>query len=173
MAYIKLDESLPGMRALLAFRPDIASAMQQLMQTLMRSNQGLSMVEREQIGTLVSELNKCEICSNIHGEVAKCLIDKEQNSHKIINDLSSIKNKRLKAIFSIATGVQVSGMQVSTAQIKYAKNQGLTDIEIHDIVLISAMFCMFNRYIDGLGLKSYDTDQSLKIRAKMIASLGY
>ena len=29
--------------------------------------------------------------------------------------------------------------------------QGATDMEIHDTVLIAAVFCMFNRYVDGLG----------------------
>lgn len=28
---------------------------------------------------------------------------------------------------------------------------GATDREIHDTVLIAAAFCMFNRYVDGLG----------------------
>lgn len=28
---------------------------------------------------------------------------------------------------------------------------GATDLEIHDTVLIAATFCMFNRYVDGLG----------------------
>jgi len=32
-----------------------------------------------------------------------------------------------------------------------ARSHGATDIEIHDTVLIAAAFCMYNRYVDGLG----------------------
>ena len=31
-----------------------------------------------------------------------------------------------------------------------AREQGATDVEIHDTVLIAAAFCMYNRYVDGL-----------------------
>ena len=31
-----------------------------------------------------------------------------------------------------------------------AKAAGATDIEIHDTVLIAALFCLYNRYVDGL-----------------------
>jgi hypothetical protein len=40
---------------------------------------------------------------------------------------------------------------VKPEQIEKAKSFGATDIEIHDTVLIAAAFCMFNRYVDGLG----------------------
>ena len=30
-------------------------------------------------------------------------------------------------------------------------NAGASDVEIHDTVLIAAAFCMYNRYVDGLG----------------------
>ena len=35
--------------------------------------------------------------------------------------------------------------------IQRAREQGATDTEIHDTVLIAAAFCMYNRYVDGLG----------------------
>jgi hypothetical protein len=34
--------------------------------------------------------------------------------------------------------------------IEKAKKQGATDKEIHDTVLIAALFCLYNRYVDGL-----------------------
>jgi hypothetical protein len=39
--------------------------------------------------------------------------------------------------------------------------------------LIAAMFCFFNRYVDGMGLESKDTPETFKSRAKMIAEHGY
>jgi len=34
--------------------------------------------------------------------------------------------------------------------VEAARQQGATDREIHDTVLIAAAFCMYNRYVDGL-----------------------
>jgi hypothetical protein len=39
---------------------------------------------------------------------------------------------------------------VTTEDVERARQQGATDKEIHDTVLIAAAFCMYNRYVDGL-----------------------
>jgi hypothetical protein len=46
--------------------------------------------------------------------------------------------------------VQKSGKNVSDELIDLAKQSGATDIEIHDTVLIAALFCLYNKYVDGL-----------------------
>ena len=44
------------------------------------------------------------------------------------------------------------GLHVFGAEaVAKARALGATDIEIHDTVLIAAAFCMYNRYVDGLG----------------------
>jgi len=58
---------------------------------------------------------------------------------------------KLKALLAIARKVQQDGKRVSAEDIGEAKAHGATDIEIHDAVLIAAAFCMYNRYVDGLG----------------------
>lgn len=57
---------------------------------------------------------------------------------------------QMKMLLQIAAGVQQGGKHVSREFIKEAKAIGITDLEIHDTVLIAAAFCMFNRYVDGL-----------------------
>ncbi|HEX3985673.1 MAG TPA: hypothetical protein VHX13_03600 [Acidobacteriaceae bacterium] len=58
---------------------------------------------------------------------------------------------KLKALLAIAGKVQQDGKRVTLDDIARAKAQGATDPEIHDTVLIAAAFCMYNRYVDGLG----------------------
>lgn len=175
MAHIQLDENLPGMRALLAYRPAIAPPLLQLMQVVMRSNEGLSMGEREMIAAYVSALNDCYNCHQIHGEVAQCFYEDSPNLiNQIKSDyLNAPISERLKAILAIAKSVQRSGKSVDEKQIECAKSLGVTDLEIHDTVLIAALFCFFNRYIDGLGIVSNDTPETFKERAKMMAQMGY
>jgi len=175
MAHIPLDETLPGMRSLLAYRPAIAPAMTSLMEVLMRSDAGLSKGERELIGAMVSSLNDCFICHQIHGEIAQCFFDNNRQLIQQVKEsyMDAPITARLKAILAIAASVQESGKAVSSAQVEAARNEGVSDMEIHDTVLIAAMFCMFNRYIDGLGVVSKDTPESFRERASMIAQMGY
>lgn len=175
MAYISLDPNLPGMRALLTFRPAIAPPLLTLMQTIMRSNEGLSMGERELIATYVSKQNNCYNCHQIHGEVAQCFFEDQPNLVEQVkeNYQNAPISARQKVILGIAGNVQLGGKFVTDKQIEEAKKIGLTGLEIHDTVLIASLFCFFNRYIDGLGVESKDTPESFKIRAKMIAEMGY
>jgi hypothetical protein len=50
----------------------------------------------------------------------------------------------------IAGQVQRGGKSVTKTAVEAAREQGATDTEIHDTVLIAAAFCMYNRYVDGL-----------------------
>ena len=51
--------------------------------------------------------------------------------------------------------------------------RGATDLEIHDTVLIAAMFCMCNRYVDGLATWAPDDPEFYRQRAAKIATEGY
>ena len=56
----------------------------------------------------------------------------------------------MKTLLSIAKAVQISGKNVTSQMIDEAKNVGATDLEIHDTVLIAALFSLYNRLVDGL-----------------------
>ena len=57
---------------------------------------------------------------------------------------------KLKSLLAIAGKVQKGGKHVTPEDFAQARQQGATDKEIHDAVLIAAAFCMFNRHVDGL-----------------------
>lgn len=175
MAHIPLNESLPGMQSLLKFRPEIAKPLLTLMTLLMRSDEGLSKGERELIAAYVSDLNKCNACANIHGAISQCLLsDAPQLVDNVKDDYENAPiSEKLKALLCIAKSVQKGGKNVNAIQIERAKSKGAANNEIHDTVLISSLFCLFNKYIDGLGLVSKDTVESLNLRAKVIAEFGY
>jgi hypothetical protein len=54
-----------------------------------------------------------------------------------------------------------------------ARALGATDMEIHDTVLIAAAFCMYNRYVDGLGTTQPRDEALYRERGKRVASDGY
>ena len=175
MPHINVDENLPGIRSLMAFSPETATPMGELANLLLRTNEGLSMAERELIAAHVSYLNDCFYCQQSHGAIAVCYLE---GNNELVEQVkkdyihADISNK-LKALLAIAGSVQKGGKYVTPEQIEVAKNIGATDKDIHDTVLIAAAFCMFNRYVDGLASNTPTDLSTYPLRAKQIAEKGY
>ena len=176
MAHIDLGNDLPGIRGLMAYRPETAKPLNELAEVLLHDeNNTLSRGEREMIGTYVSSLNDCFFCQNVHGSMAQHFLDCDmQTIDSIKKDYSNASiSEKLKALLAIAGSVQKGGKYVTSEQIENARQQGATDKEIHDTVLIAAAFCMFNRYVDGLNTWAPQDRQLYVERAKMMAEEGY
>jgi uncharacterized peroxidase-related enzyme len=176
MALINLGNELPGIRGLMAYRPETANPLNELAEILLRDdNNPLSRGERELIATYVSYLNDCFFCQNAHGGIAQYYLQCDmQFIDGVKEDFNSMAiTDKMKKLLSIAASVQKGGRFVTAEQIEAAKNARATDIEIHDTVLIAAAFCMFNRYVDGLGT-SAPSDRTYYIgRGKQRAEEGY
>jgi len=175
MPHIQVDENLPGIRALLAFSPETAGPIGALAEILLRTSDSLSRVDRELIGMYVSYLNDCFYCNHSHGEIAVCYLDGDR---ELVNAVRTDYKKapiseKLKSLLQIAAKVQKSGKDVLPEDIENAKLQGATDHDIHDTVLISAAFCMMNRYVDGLAANTPLDMSSYPLRAKQVAEKGY
>jgi uncharacterized peroxidase-related enzyme len=176
MPYIKLPEGLPGIRGPMAFSPATSRPLNELAEILLRDEDNeLSRGERELIGTYVSYLNDCFFCQNVHGALAGHYLSCDiQGIDAIKHDfLSSDLSAKMKALLHIAAGVQKGGKHVTEADIAAARAEGASDKAIHDTVLIAAAFCMFNRYVDGLGTWAPEDRQYYVNRAPHRAEEGY
>lgn len=175
MAHIQLPEGLPGIRGPMAFRPETSKPLNELAEVLLRSENSLSRGERELIATYVSSLNDCFFCQNAHGGIAQHYLQCDMPFIDAVKkDFQSTPiSEKLKALLSIAGSVQKGGKQVTPEQIATAKELGATDLEIHDTVLIAAAFCMFNRYVDGLGTWAPDDRDFYIKRGPKRAEEGY
>jgi hypothetical protein len=80
---------------------------------------------------------------------------------------------KLKALLLIASAVRDSGRAVTAEQVAAARAAGATDVEIHDTVLIAAVFCMFNRYVDGLATTAPDDPAAYAAGAQRLITHGY
>lgn len=175
MAHINLPDGLPGIRGPMAFRPETAKHLNELAEVLLRSENSLTRGERELIATYVSYLNDCFFCQNAHGGIAQHYMQCDiMFIDQIKRDFHSTNlPDKLKALLSIAASVQKGGKHVSPDQIEKARYHGATDREIHDTVLIAAAFCMFNRYVDGLGTWAPQDRNIYVARGKRRAEEGY
>jgi len=175
MAHINLPEGLPGIRGPMAFRPETAKPLNDLAEVLLRAENSLTRGERELIATYVSYLNDCFFCQNAHGGLAQHYVQCDLtwiDAFKADPEAAPVSDK-LKALLSIAASVQKGGKNVTQTQVDKAKSLGATDMEIHDTVLIAAAFCMFNRYVDGLGTWAPEDRMFYVNRAPARAEEGY
>jgi uncharacterized peroxidase-related enzyme len=175
MSHIKLPEGLQGIRGPMAFRPETAKPLNELVEVLLHAPNSLPQGDRELIATYVSSLNDCYFCQTVHGSIAAaCLNGDEDIVRQVKHDFRQADiSKRLKALLVIAGKVQKDGKLVTAEDITEAREQGASDIEIHDTVLIAAAFSMYNRYVDGLDTWQ-PTDEALyRERGKKTAREGY
>lgn len=151
MPYIPLKENLPGITGLLDYRKDTALPIRQLTELLLRGQSTLSEGERELIATVVSHGNACTFCTAAHSAAADLLLEDPTVAAavKLNIDTAPVSDK-MKALLVIARAVQQNGKLVTPAMVDAAKANGATDQELHDTVLIAALFSLYNRYVDGL-----------------------
>ena len=178
MAHIDLgvnETQFPGITGPLIFRPETAKPLNELAEVLLRGPSTLARGERELIAVYVSDLNECGFCSSSHSAFAAAQLSEGMKLVEQVRanlDNAPISPK-LRALLRIAGAVQVSGRNVTPELIGAARDEGATDIEIHDTVLIAAAFCMYNRYVDGLDTLVPADPSLYTSSAERITQYGY
>jgi len=174
MPYIPLEEHLPGITGLLEYRKDSAEPIRKLTQLLLRGPSTLTEAERELLATVVSHNNECRFCTTAHTAAADALLGECETTEKVKQDIESAPvSEKMKALLTIAKQVQQSGKNVTDESVLRAKQAGATDLEIHDTVLIAALFCLYNRYVDGLSTVAPDDPDFYKGLADRLVNHGY
>lgn len=149
--------------------------MSALADALLHAPNSLGRGERETIAAYVSSLNDCAFCHRSHAAIASYhLADDGQTIAAVVEDPERAPvSSKMKALLAIAARVQRSGRDVRDTDIARARAEGATDTEIHDTVLIAAAFCMYNRYVDGLGAMTPSDPAAYRERARYVAEHGY
>ena len=178
MAHIDFGEGIPGIRGPMLFSPETAKPLNDLAQVLLTGPHTLTLAEREMIATYVSSQNDCLFCQSCHGSIAAQHLGGSDADYELISQVkksyaSTPISSKMKTLLAIAGKVQRGGKNVTTDDIARAREQGATDKEIHDTVLIAAAFCMFNRYVDGLATWQPSDPEVYREIGKMSAKLGY
>jgi uncharacterized peroxidase-related enzyme len=173
--HIDLGNEEHGIRSLFMYRPETAYPMSMLAEILLRGPSALSRGERELIAAYVSSLNDCSYCTASHSAFASAqlpegmpLVDQVRADPE-----TAPVTPKLAALLRIAAAVQRSGKAVRAEDVELAREAGATDLEIHDTVLITAAFCMTNRYVDGLATTVRTDPAAYAEAAHSIVSDGY
>jgi AhpD family alkylhydroperoxidase len=197
MAHIDLgiDETqFPGINGPMRFRPETAGPLNQLANIMLHDpHPTLSPGERELIAAYVSGLNDCNFCCSSHSAFAAAQLKGGMPLVRQVLAASGADGPlaragfgadhqgaevppvsgKLQALLHIAGAVQRGGRSVTPELVAQAREEGATDLEIHDTVLIAAAFCMFNRYVDGLGTLAPADQSRYAMAAQRILQHGY
>jgi uncharacterized peroxidase-related enzyme len=178
MAHIALEPGVPGIVSAFQFRPETAQPMRQLAEILLRGPNTLTSAEREAIAAYVSSGNECRFCQLSHSAAAAEHRGGRDADYEWIEQVKAQPESvdvspKLRALLRIAGKVREDGKKVTAADVAAAREQGATDMEIHDTVLIAAAFSMYNRYVDGLATFQPENVADYKPMGKRMAHEGY
>ncbi|MFC4147712.1 carboxymuconolactone decarboxylase family protein [Micromonospora mangrovi] len=179
MAHIDLgldEKTHPGINGPMLYRPETAKPLNELAEVLLRTpHPTLTPGERELIAAYVSGLNECAFCCSSHSAFAAAQLPTGMELvDQVRRDVSTAPvSDKLRALLRIAAAVQRSGREVTADLVGAARAEGATDLEIHDTVLIAAAFCMYNRYVDGLGTWAPQDPEMYARSAEQIVAHGY
>jgi uncharacterized peroxidase-related enzyme len=174
MAHIKLPDGEPGIMGIMVQHREAEKPLNELCNTIMCGPSSLTTAEREMIATYVSSGNECRFCTATHAAATRVLFgEKAAAVDRVLRDLETAGiDEKLKSLLIIAGKVRQDGRLVTSEDVARARAAGADDKAIHDTVLIAAMFCMFNRYVDGLGTHPGNEDYYAAAGIR-IANRGY
>lgn len=149
--------------------------MRALVEELLRGANTLPSWERELMAAFVSDRNDCRFCHASHRAAAAHHVGGNYALVDAVceNPDTEAVSPKLRALLAIAGKVQRSGRDVTPDDIARAREEGATDLEIHDAVLIAAAFSMFNRYVDGLATFTPQGDAAYDAMGQRMAHDGY
>lgn len=174
MPHIPVAEHLPGITGLLEYRQDTAAPIRELTQILLRGESTLSEGERELIAALVSSRNCTNFCEAAHTKAADLLLGESETARAVKEDIETAPvGEKMKALLQIAALTQQSGRAVTSEAVERAHSAGATDREIHDTVLIAALFCLYNKYVDGLATVAPADPAYYQMLGERITGRGY
>lgn len=173
--HIETGSQKPGIVGLFEYSPATAEVLSKLAEVLLRSeDRPIPKGERELLAAYVSKQNGCEFCYRSHRAFAEQYLGKAPVGDILDENRKDALGRKFMYMLSIASLVTSNATLVTTSAIQDAKNNGMTDREVHDVVLIAAAFNMFNRYVSGLGVdKPTIPEDAYDEMAEQICAHGY
>lgn len=174
MPFIKTNNTYPGILSLLYYKAPTGKRLSALAHQLLLGKSPLSSGDREKIAAYVSALNNCHFCCDSHASACSAHLGQSiTREHVLTDEFMEKQTPKLKALLAIAGKVQKGGKHVEQDDIDKAKSANASDEEIHDTVLVAAAFCMYNRYVDGLGTIPLREREDYKEMGERMAFKGY
>jgi uncharacterized peroxidase-related enzyme len=145
---------VPDAVKVFSMRPEVAAAQDQLRGVLLGDASSLGARRADLIGTAVSGMNHCEYCGTAHSGllVKRGDLDHDQAVRVYRNWREVDLSESDQVMLRFAEKLTFTPASVTQADIEELRAHGFSDVNIFDIVLLSAYRNFMNRVNDGLGV---------------------
>jgi uncharacterized peroxidase-related enzyme len=136
----------------LAHDPESLAQRSPLFNAIMYGNDGLSRAERELGAVGASVVNRCIYCAAVHASRYNQLTKQTDVIERIFQNGADAKlEKHQQAIFDFAVKLSRTPPTITEDDLATLRDIGLSDLEIVDLVLSTAIFGWANRLMHTLG----------------------
>jgi uncharacterized peroxidase-related enzyme len=153
--------------------PDIADPVSMMTEYVMRSEDSqFTLAERELIATYVCDLNSCTYCARTHQAAAEALgVDKNLFKDLLKNIDTAPVKENIKSILKFVKKLTLSPSLMTQADADAIFDAGWDENAFHFAIMICGMFNLYNRLLEGYGIKS--SEESHEQAGQALAESGY
>lgn len=126
-----------------------------------------SVGEIELFGAFVSKQNECQFCIRDHHTMAQMTLGTEKADAVLQNFEQAPVEEKIKTVLRFLQRLTVSPHEISEADIRPMKSQGVSDEAIEEVIHVCSVFCVINRLADAFDFElSVDTHKTARFLLK-------
>ena len=174
MAFVaSVPEQEESVGAVMRRYPDQAIPLMEMTEVVMRTGEcEFTSEQRELIAAYASGTNSCTFCYNTHKATAETYGVEEGLLESLLTDLDgSPVDAKLKPVLRYVKKLTETPSRMVQADADAIFDAGWSEDAFHFTVMICAMFNMYNRIMDGYGVKN--TADFRQTRGALLADSGY
>jgi uncharacterized peroxidase-related enzyme len=145
---------VPDNQKVLSIRPEVAVAKERLRRTLHGDASTLGARRADMISVVVSGLNDCRFCGTAHaGQLVRRREASKDGAVALYRDWRSADlSDQDRAMLEFVEKLNFSPSRMEEGDVQRLRDAGFTDVNILDIVALTAYRNFVNRLHDGLGM---------------------
>ncbi len=151
MPFLTYTKDFQGLTDLFMRSPDRYHALAQFTTSIMEYDNEFTRPQRELIAIYVSRLNGCRFCVSAH----RATLEEMHVESEVINAAEEGKSSdtQMAAALDFARVLTVNPGEISSDNIASMVEAGWSEQAVEDLICVVALFGLFNRLIDGLGIE--------------------
>lgn len=139
---------------------------------VMRGSSPLTEGQRELLAAYVSALNDCQYCHNTHAYTAQAFGLELTVLEGLVEDVNSAPvDESLKPIFHFVRKLTLSPAKMREADAQAVFEAGWSEAALESALQVCALFSLYNRLVDGYGIKA--SDRTWRERGRFLKEIGY
>lgn len=150
---VELAGSVPNIVKLSSLKLPAMKGAQDLYQSVLYHDSGLTMTQKEMVSTLVSAINGCDYCVDHHGRALDDVAERSGLAAAVIADPHQAGlDSRTLAMLVFAAKLTREPDTMGPGEVEALRAEGMTDEEILDLVQLVGYFNYTNRVATALGV---------------------